>query len=39
MESLMIKAALKKAGFTARQVSVKKGQGGGRENRSAFQER
>lgn len=28
MESLMIKATLKKAGFTARQVSVRKGQGG-----------
>lgn len=28
MESSLIRAALKKAGFTARQVSVKKGQGG-----------
>lgn len=28
MESLMIKVALKKAGFNARQVSVKKEQGG-----------
>lgn len=28
MESSLIRAALKKAGFTARQVSVRKGQGG-----------